>query len=69
MYISHQPSGHPGGLEVVPSKLPLSLPSPRALDPAPLEVSRVHISPKYINYPARASKSAIGNESSIQWFS
>ena len=26
-----------GGLEVVTGKLPLSLPSPRALDPAPLE--------------------------------
>ena len=32
-----------GGLEVVTGKLPLSLPSPRALDPARLDRSRVYI--------------------------
>ena len=32
-----------GGLEVVASKLPPSLPSPRALDPAGLDHSRSHI--------------------------
>ena len=32
-----------GGFKVVTGKLPLSLPSPRVLDPAPLEVSRVYI--------------------------
>ena len=32
-----------GGLAVVIGKLPLSLPSPRALDPAGLDHSRVHI--------------------------
>ena len=40
---SHQPSGRPSGLEVVTGKLPLPLPSPRALDPAGLDRSRVHI--------------------------
>ena len=32
-----------GGLDVVSIKLPLSLPSPRASDPAPLEVPRANI--------------------------
>ena len=32
-----------GGLGVVTGKLPLTLPSPRALDPAGLDHSRVHI--------------------------
>ena len=32
-----------GGLGIVTGKLPLSLPSPRALDPAGLEVARAHI--------------------------
>ena len=32
-----------GGLAVMTNKLPLSLPSPRALDPAPLDHPRVYI--------------------------
>ena len=41
--LSHQPSGRPGGLGVVLVNQPLSLPSPRASDPVPLEVSRANI--------------------------
>ena len=32
-----------GGLGVLTGKIPLSLPSPRALDPVGLEVARAHI--------------------------
>ena len=42
----HQPSVLPGGLKVVSIKsikLPLSRPSPRAFDPAPLDPSRANI--------------------------
>ena len=51
-----------GGLAVVTSKLPLSLPSPRASDPAPL-ISRwrTSLSLKYMNCPTGGSKSAMLN--------
>ena len=43
--VSHQASGLPGGLDVARTKYPLSLPSPGASDPAPLDPSQANIVP------------------------